>query len=210
MLSKLATTWLRVKPPLSCSLSVCRCLIEMTLERTVEHIWGGRENTAGCHGIAYPIFCWFLFGRRKKEIDVRFKLWTSRTSFLWRLLKKKVTAASRSFSLQLQNSKPQQTSLSRHLIWLLSACSLGLSVWLSLNKLLKQKQLSFDLLLSAKIHALVRLTGGQTHLLQDRINTPSHVCAIFFGCLQWKAIKTTSACFFYHPGGTLSAYKVCF
>lgn len=75
----------QAKLGLSCSLSPCGCLIETTLEQTLEHIWTGRKNTAGCHRTVYPIVCWFKFGGRT-NIDVRLMCFFSYKAHLkrWR------------------------------------------------------------------------------------------------------------------------------
>lgn len=44
---------------LSCSLSTWYCLIEMTLEQTAEHVWGGREKHSRLPRDC--IFYWFRF-----------------------------------------------------------------------------------------------------------------------------------------------------
>lgn len=176
---------------LGCSPSTRRCLIEMTLDRTVEHVWGGGGKKTPQAAVELNILysLWFGFGWRT-NIDVRCK---KKRSFNgsdmnrhWPQHPFFPLCSYDTFSC----NKPSE--LDRRLVWLLSARSLSLLVWVCLNKLLwwrvpAENQFPGTRLFdpSVQIHALVHLWGSQTCRLKQTEHFKS--C---FSSISWLLAMT--------------------
>lgn len=106
MQSNLSTTLHELKPAFKSELSVC--VPSWLSKQTAEHVWG--EKHAGCHETVLSCRS-VAYMKRQRPQHPSLSLSSCRFS----------------------PSQPHHASLTRHLIWLLSARPLGLWVWFCLN-----------------------------------------------------------------------------